>query len=67
MKNAVSDAALCGWPGGITATGCGAASWTWRQIGARDDGGVCRHALSDEDIEARALLISWAKQKPATR
>ncbi len=33
------------------------------QIGARDDGGVCRHALSSEDIEARALLIGWAKQR----
>lgn len=31
-------------------------------IGARSDGGVCRHALSPEDIEARALLINWAEQ-----
>ncbi|MDH3741357.1 MAG: M20 family metallo-hydrolase [Hyphomicrobiales bacterium] len=31
-------------------------------IGARPDGGVCRHALSREDIEARALMISWAGQ-----
>ncbi len=31
-------------------------------IGARPDGGVCRHALSAEDIEARALLIGWAEQ-----
>ena len=32
-------------------------------IGARSDGGVCRHALSDEDIEARALVIGWAEAR----
>jgi N-carbamoyl-L-amino-acid hydrolase len=32
-------------------------------IGARPDGGVCRHALSDEDIEARARLIGWAEAR----
>ena len=32
-------------------------------IGARPDGGVCRHALSDEDIAARALLIGWAESR----
>src|SRR5918994_2082018 len=31
------------------------------KIGARPDGGVQRHALSPEDIEARALLIGWAE------
>jgi beta-ureidopropionase / N-carbamoyl-L-amino-acid hydrolase len=30
-------------------------------VGARADGGVCRHALSDEDIAARALVIGWAQ------
>jgi N-carbamoyl-L-amino-acid hydrolase len=32
-------------------------------VGARSDGGVCRHALSDEDIAARALLIGWAESR----
>jgi beta-ureidopropionase / N-carbamoyl-L-amino-acid hydrolase len=32
-------------------------------VGARSDGGVCRHALSDEDIAARALLIGWAEAR----
>lgn len=31
------------------------------KIGARPDGGVQRHALSPEDIEARALVVDWAK------
>ena len=30
------------------------------RIGATDRGGVCRLALSDEEIKARKLLISWA-------
>jgi len=30
-------------------------------IGATDKGGVCRLALTDEEIEARRLLISWAR------
>lgn len=30
------------------------------RIGALPDGGVCRHALSIEDVEARALLINLA-------
>ncbi len=33
------------------------------KIGARDDGGVNRQALSLEDREARALLISWARER----
>ena len=32
------------------------------RIGATDGGGVCRLALSDEEIEARKLLISWASE-----
>ena len=32
-------------------------------VGARPDGGVCRHALSDEDIAARALVIGWAEAR----
>ena len=32
-------------------------------VGARSDGGVCRHALSDEDIAARALLVGWAEAR----
>jgi beta-ureidopropionase / N-carbamoyl-L-amino-acid hydrolase len=32
-------------------------------VGARSDGGVCRHALSDEDIAARALVIGWAEAR----
>lgn len=32
-------------------------------VGARRDGGVCRQALSDEDIAARALLIGWAEAR----
>jgi beta-ureidopropionase / N-carbamoyl-L-amino-acid hydrolase len=32
-------------------------------VGARSDGGVCRHALSDEDIAARALVIGWAESR----
>lgn len=32
-------------------------------IGARSDGGVCRNALSDEDIAARALVIGWAEAR----
>ncbi len=30
------------------------------QIGATDKGGVCRLALTDEEIRARRLLIQWA-------
>ena len=33
------------------------------EFGARDDGGVCRHALSDEDIAARAWLIGQAQAR----
>ena len=29
--------------------------------GARNDGGVCRLALSPEEAEARALLVEWAR------
>ena len=32
------------------------------RIGATDGGGVCRLALSDEETEARKLLISWASE-----
>jgi N-carbamoyl-L-amino-acid hydrolase len=32
-------------------------------VGARSDGGVCRHALSDEDIAARRLVIGWAEAR----
>lgn len=32
-------------------------------VGGRADGGVCRHALSDEDIAARALVIGWAQAR----
>jgi beta-ureidopropionase / N-carbamoyl-L-amino-acid hydrolase len=32
-------------------------------VGARSDGGVCRHALSDEDIAARAVVIGWAEAR----
>ena len=32
-------------------------------VGARSDGGVCRHALSNEDIAARTLLIGWAEAR----
>ena len=32
------------------------------RIGATDKGGVCRLALSDEEIRARRLLIEWARQ-----
>ncbi len=32
------------------------------QIGATDKGGVCRLALTDEEIEARRLLIEWANE-----
>ena len=31
------------------------------EIGATEKGGVCRLALTDEEIEARHLLISWAR------
>lgn len=33
------------------------------KVGARPDGGVERHALSAEDIAARALLIGWAEER----
>ena len=33
------------------------------QFGAREDGGVCRHALSPEDIAARAWLIEKARER----
>lgn len=32
------------------------------QIGATDKGGVCRLALTDEEIRARRLLIAWAHE-----
>ncbi len=32
-------------------------------VGGLPDGGVCRHALSPEDIEARAMLIGWAESR----
>ncbi|MDH3418575.1 MAG: M20 family metallo-hydrolase, partial [Gammaproteobacteria bacterium] len=32
------------------------------QIGATDKGGVCRLALTDEEIRARRLLIAWAQE-----
>lgn len=32
------------------------------EIGATEKGGVCRLALTDEEIEARKLLISWARE-----
>ncbi len=32
------------------------------QIGATDRGGVCRLALTDEEIRARRLLIDWAQE-----
>ena len=31
------------------------------RFGATSKGGVCRLALSREDIEARAALVDWAK------
>lgn len=31
------------------------------QIGATDKGGVCRLALTNEDVRARQLLIEWAR------
>ncbi len=32
------------------------------EIGATDNGGVCRLALTDEEIRARRLLIAWARE-----
>ena len=32
------------------------------QIGVTDKGGVCRLALTDEEIRARHLLIAWARE-----
>lgn len=39
---------------------------TMAQIGATPRGGVCRLALTDEDREARDLLVHWAKEAGCT-
>ncbi len=61
MKNDVSDIARAA-AGKVSQNRLWTRLMDLAAIGARPDGGVCRHALSPEDIEARALLISWAQQ-----
>jgi N-carbamoyl-L-amino-acid hydrolase len=60
MKNGVSDIAVA-----VAEKVSGDRLWQrlmdLAEIGGRPDGGVCRHALSPEDIEARAVLIGWAR------
>jgi beta-ureidopropionase / N-carbamoyl-L-amino-acid hydrolase len=62
MKSGVSAAAVAA-AGAVDETRLWQALMDLAAVGARADGGVCRHALSDEDIAARALVIGWAQAR----